>query len=347
MNIFKYIFIGSISIIKFTILFIKSFFIGLITIMSIFPYYIIKGLKFIFSKKDTNNNHQIEKKFIPITITSLSVITYLICVFILTRWYVQNERSKNFTSDFSNNMITNNEFLIEDTNNIYNDSTAITPPPTVTTDNEPPKNTNQNTTSQSVPTKANTNFINVNLNYYIQKNSETVAWLQVNGTKVNYPVVQNKDNNFYLEHDFYKRKTKNGWIFADYRDDFTKFKNNTIIYGHNLINDTMFGTIPNLLKKNWYSNKNNHYIKLSTKTTNSIWQIFSVYKIEPTTDYLQTSFNSAITYQEFLYKLKNRSVHKFNVDLNYTDKIITLSTCDDTGTKRVAIHAKLINIENK
>ena len=342
MNLFRYFFIGIKSIIKFTLLFIKNFFIGLITIITIFPYYLVTGLKFIFSKKNTNGNYKIEKKLIPITITTLSVITYLISVFILTRWYVQNERTKNFTSDLSNAPIIFEEEITEDNTNQYEDSTIITPAPET-----PTTNNNQTSNTNNTIQNANTNFLNINLNYYIQKNSETVAWIQMNGTKVNYPVVQHSDNDFYLERDFYKRKTTNGWIFGDYRNNFEKFNNNTIIYGHNLINDTMFGSIPNILTNNWFSNKNNHYIKLSTKTTNSIWQIFSVYKITPTTDYLQAKFNSTVTYQEFLTKLKDRSLYNFDINVNYTDKIITLSTCDDIGTKRIAVHAKLINIESK
>lgn len=348
MNILKYIFIGTIAVIKFPFLFLKYFVIGLLTIISIFPYYIITGLKFLFSKKDKNNNSEtqkIEKKFIPITILTLSVTTYLISIFILTRWYVQSERTKNFTSDFTETPTLdydiNNEEYTENTPNQYEDSTPIIPAPTT-----PEENTTTSTTTNTT-TSVNTNFINVNLNYYIQKNSETVAWLQVNGTKVNYPVVQHSDNTFYLEHDFYQRKTTNGWIFGDYRNNFENFNNNTIIYGHNLINNTMFGSIPDLLNNQWFSNKNNHYIKLSTKNTNSIWQIFSIYKIEPTTDYLQAKFNSTTAYQEFLNTIKNRSVYDFNLELNYTDKIITLSTCDDIGTKRVVVHAKLINIESK
>lgn len=346
MNLLRYIFIGTTSIIKFSFHFIKYFFIGIITIISIIPYYIIIGLKFLFSKKNnrTPETIKVEKKIVPITILTLSITTYLICIFILTRWYVQSERTKNFTSDFSKNPIiyqeeqtensTTQEELFENPTNQYEDSSPITPTP-----EKPITNTNQNI--------INTNFINVNLNYYIQKNPETVAWIQVNGTKVNYPVVQHGDNKFYLEHDFYKRKTANGWIFGDYRNDFETFNNNTIIYGHNLINNTMFGTIPNLLTKNWFNNKNNHYIKLSTKNTNTVWQIFSVYKITPTTDYLQTKFTSTITYENFLNMLKNRSSYNFDLELNYTDKIITLSTCSNSGTKRIAVHAKLIKIESK
>ena len=109
----------------------------------------------------------------------------------------------------------------------------------------------------------------------------------------------------------------------------------------------MFGSIPNFLKQSWLNKTNKPYIKISTKTHNSIWQIFSVYKTKPTVDYLQTKFNSMENYQNFLNTLKNRSIHNFNTNISSTDKIITLSTCDDTGKYRVAVHAKLLRIENK
>ena len=351
MNILRYIYVGFISTIKFIVYFFKYFIIGLFTIITIIPRYLIIGIKFIFAKKNSSNieHKEIEKKIIPTTILSLSVMTYLISVFILTRWYVQSERTKNFTNDLTQTMIKEettetenqeqeqpeNETTETDTNspNQYKDTTTVITPPT-----------KSNTTSQQ---KVNTNFISTDLNYYLQKNSETVAWLQVNGTKVNYPVVQHTDNNFYLKHDFYKRKTSTGWIFADYRNNFQTFDNNTIIYAHNLINNTMFGTLPYLLKSSFFNNKNNHYIKLSTQNTNSVWQIFSVYKTDPTADYLQTKFNSTTKYQDFLNMLANRSYYNFNLDLNYTDKIITLSTCTESGTKRIAVHAKLIKIESK
>lgn len=331
MNVFKYFIIGLIATIKSPFLFLKYFIIGLINIISIFPYYLITGIRFIFNKKERKNQKEkeLEKKFIPTIILTLSIITYLICIFIISRWYVQNERSKNFTNDLNYSQITNEGNTTEPTSDQYEDLSAI-----------PPQEPQQST-------EINTNYINVNLNYYIQKNPETVAWIKVNGTNINYPVVQHNDNSYYLEHDFYQRKTNIGAIFGDYRNNFETFDNNTILYGHNLINRSMFGMIPKMLNTSWFSNPNNHYIKLSTKTSNSIWQIFSIYKIEPTTDYLQAKFNSTTNYQDFLNTLKNRSNYNFNIDLNYTDKIITLSTCDDIGTKRVVLHAKLIKIENK
>ena len=100
-----------------------------------------------------------------------------------------------------------------------------------------------------------------------------------------------------------------------------------------------------MLNNWWFNNENNRYVKISTPTYNSLWQVFSIYKIEPTTDYLKTKFNSSEDYQNFLNKIKARSIYNFNTEITFEDKIITLSTCDDTGTKRVVLHAKLYSIE--
>lgn len=323
MNPIKYFIIGLTTCINFIISFIYHFFLGLITIITFIPKYLIIGVICLFNEKK-QKELQMEDKIIPIIITTLSIITYLICIFIISRWYVQNERSKKFRDSLNNSTeeITKQE---------------------------------QTSDQYQVPEKIYTNekypddltFLNVNLDPYIKQNSETVAWIQVNGTIISYPVVQHKDNNYYLNYNFYKRKSITGWIFADYRDNFKTFNNNTIIYGHNTLSNSMFGQLPNTLKPSWQNNKNYHYIKLSTKTTNSIWEVFSTYETTPTTDYLQSKFNSVETYQKFLKNIKNRSSYNFNVDVSETDKIITLSTCNNTGKKRIAVHAKLIKIKNK
>lgn len=319
----KYFIIGIKACISGLISFIYHFFIGLITVITIIPRYLFLGAQCLFSEKK-QKELKIEDKIIPIIILTLSITTYLICIFIISRWYVQNERNKKFTQSLNEltNIITQEEQDIPEQEQ-----------------NLPINSNNTNTSDLKI--------LNIDLTPYINKNSETVAWIQVNGTNINYPVVQHTDNNYYLEHDFYKRKTNIGWVFGDYRDDFENFNHNTIIYAHNLINRTMFGQIPYLLKKSWQSDPNNYYIKLSTKNTNTIWQIFSVYKTKPTVDYLQAKFNSTETYKKFINNLKNKSSFNFKTTVSENDKIITLSTCDDTGNKRIAVHAKLIKLENK
>lgn len=333
MKLIKYFIDGLIFIIHIPLYLIFFLWNGIKILFTTLPKYIYIGLKYITEKKDTNNPNQniLGNKFLPYITITLSIITYLLCIFIATRWYVQTQRNKKFIGTLNQDILAiQHDNIKKDTPDQYEGLT---------------KSVEQDTNTDS--NYINTNFINVNLDYYISKNSEAVGWIQVNNTNVNYPIVQHTDNEYYLNHDFYKRKTDIGWIFADYRDNFDTLNNNTIIYGHNLINRTMFGQIPYLLKKSWFKSKNSHYIKISTKKTNSIWQIFSVYKTPPTTDYLQSKFNSIEAYETFLNNIKNKSQQKFNIDLDFTDKIITLSTCDDIGTSRVVVHAKLIKIEDK
>ena len=299
------------------------------TILNI-PKYFILGLQCLFSV-EKQKELKIEKRIIPTIIITLSITTYLISVFILTRWYVQNERNKKFSDGLKEETK-----LIEDKEKFIDEYKNLTTETTKTKKNNY-KYYNNN----------NINFLNINLNQYIRQNTETVAWIQVNGTNISYPVVKHSDNEYYLNHDFYKRKTNIGWVFGDYRDNFDEYNNNTIIYAHNLVNRTMFGQLPFLLKKSWQSNPNNHYIKLSTKKENTIWKIFSVYRTKPTVDYLQSKFNSPENYETFLNTIKKRSNYNFNVDLSATDYIITLSTCDDVGTHRVVVHAKLYKTQTK
>ena len=292
------------------------------------PKYIGLGIQCLFSV-EKQKELKIEKKIIPTIIITLLITTYLLSIFIISRWYVQNKRNKVFSEELKENteQIEEKEKFIEEYKETINSTTTS-------------QNQNNNYPSDL-------NFLNINLSKYINQNSETVAWIQVNGTNINYPVVQSTNNEYYLNHDFYKRKTNIGWVFGDYRDDFQDFKNNTIIYAHNLVNRSMFGQLPFLLKKNWQSNTNNYYIKLSTKNTNTIWKIFSVYKIAPTIDYMQVIFNSPEEYNKLLNTIKTRSEYNFKENVNSKDKIITLSTCDDIGTKRVVVHAKLYKIEEK
>ena len=132
----------------------------------------------------------------------------------------------------------------------------------------------------------------------------------------------------------------------DYRNNSKDFDQNTIIYGHGRLNKTMFGSLKNVVKKSWYSNKDNYIVKISTESENTLWQVFSTYRIKTTNDYLQTNFSSDEEYLEFLNMLKDRSVFDYKVDLNSNDKIISLSTCHNESEK-IVLHAKLIKRENK
>ena len=107
----------------------------------------------------------------------------------------------------------------------------------------------------------------------------------------------------------------------------------------------MFGSLPSCLKKSWYTNRENQFIKLSTPYTNTVWKIFSMYVIKPEVYYLMTYFKDDIEHQEFIETIHKRSIYDFNTEVSHEDKILTLSTCSDDGTKRVVIHAKMVKVE--
>jgi len=184
-------------------------------------------------------------------------------------------------------------------------------------------------------------LIQVDFNELIKKNSDTVGWIQVNNTNINYPIVQTQDNDYYLDHSYDKSSNEAGWVFMDFRNDANFTNKNTIIYAHSRLDKTMFGSLSKALKSNWYENKDNHIIKISTPTENSLWQIFSVYKIEAENFYITTEFDSSTTYLDFLNTIKNRSKYNFDTILSETDTIITLSTCY-SDTERTVVHAKKI-----
>lgn len=170
-------------------------------------------------------------------------------------------------------------------------------------------------------------------------NKDTVGWLKVNNTNVNYPVVHTTDNEYYLNYNFYKRKNYNGWVFMDYRNSIEDLNDNTIIYGHN---GTMFGSLKNTLKEKWYKNTNNQIITFNTLYAQLRFQIFAIYVTTPDFDYLVSNYNYPPNYTNFLAEVKSRSIYDFGVDVTNEDKILTLSTCAEGGAKRIVIHAKLI-----
>ena len=188
------------------------------------------------------------------------------------------------------------------------------------------------------------NLINVDFTNLLNINSDTKGWIQVNGTNINYPFVQSTDNEYYLKRDFNKKSNSAGWVYMDYRNDINNLDRNTILYAHGRLNGTMFGSLKNIFDSDWFDDVNNHVIKLSTLTENTLWQVFSVYHIPTTSDYLQTEFSSDTEFLEFVNMLKDRSQYVFNVEFSETDKILTLSTCYN-DEERVVLHAKLIKKE--
>ena len=175
-----------------------------------------------------------------------------------------------------------------------------------------------------------------------EKNSDVVAWLKVNGTNIETTVVKTTNNDYYLTHNFNKEYNSAGWIFADYKNKVDGTDKNLVIYGHNMRDNSMFGSLKWVINEDWYNNEDNKYITLVTENETQIYEVFSVYQIEEEDYYIQTNFNTEKEFSTFLETIKKRSKKDFNVDVNKEDNILTLSTCANNNKYRVVLHAKKI-----
>ena len=180
----------------------------------------------------------------------------------------------------------------------------------------------------------------VDFNKLKEQNNETIAWLKVNNTNVEYPVVKADNNSFYLNHSFDKSQNSAGWIFADYRNKFDNTDKNIVIYGHNMRDGSMFGSMLNILNAKWYETEENTNIILYTENEKCIYKVFSIYKIESEDYYIKTEFSNDNEFEKFIETLKKRSIKNFNIDISKEDSILTLSTCANNNKYRVVLHAK-------
>ena len=189
----------------------------------------------------------------------------------------------------------------------------------------------------------NEKFLSLDFTKLLKENNEVVGWIKVKGTKINYPFVKHNDNNYYLYHSLNKKYNEAGWLFLDYRNNLEQDQN-SIIYAHGRVDGTMFGSLKDTLTKKWQNKKKNYVVKISTPKNNYIYEIFSIYHIKTTDDYLQINFNDSNDYNMFISKIKTRSAYNFNTNISSDSKILTLSTCYNDADKMV-LHAKLIKKE--
>ena len=176
-------------------------------------------------------------------------------------------------------------------------------------------------------------------------NTDIVGFIEVDNTNISYPVVKSSDNSYYLNHSYTKEKNNIGSIFLDYRNDLDNLSKNNIIYCHGRLDNTMFGSLNNLLDSSNLDSKESYYITLSTPKSIMTFKIFSVYTIPKEGYYIKTYFSSNKYFKEFLETIMKRSIYNFNTDVSTNDKILTLSTCKDNFGKRVVVHAKLLKKE--
>lgn len=172
-------------------------------------------------------------------------------------------------------------------------------------------------------------------NDLIKKNPETVGWLKIEGTDIDFPVVQrDNDNQYYLSHSFDGKEDKNGSIFMDSRCSITKPTLNTIIYGHNMKSGMMFGKLSAFLKKDYY--EKNNTIEFNTIYEKRKYKIIAVCLSE-----VAHENDSSFRYYDFIQPgtqgewdqfhkyVAEKNIYGADIDMSNQDQLLTLSTCND------------------
>ena len=183
---------------------------------------------------------------------------------------------------------------------------------------------------------------------YLAKNPDFVGWITVPDTQVNYPVMQTDNNDYYLNHGFDKKEDSMGIPFMDYRCDYVNPTTNTILYGHNMNNGAMFGELSKYLDGNFY--ESHQMIYMDTLYEKREYQVVAVclseVQYQDNNKFRYYNFinaDSEAEFDAFIETVKNLSVHNKYINVQKTDKFLTLSTCNNyTEDGRLFIVAKRI-----
>lgn len=176
-----------------------------------------------------------------------------------------------------------------------------------------------------------------------QQNKNIIGWLTLENTRLNNPVLQTDNNEFYLIHNYLDEKSRGGSIFADFRNDVMEDRH-TIFYGHVLRNGTMFGDLPKFTEQDYAEEHPVFYYETDAKRY--ALHVFAAY--ETTTDfyYIETQFTDD-TFDQFLSVIQQKSTIKMPVEVANSDKIATFSTCTTStdDKERFVVHAKVVELE--
>lgn len=189
---------------------------------------------------------------------------------------------------------------------------------------------------------------------YIDKNSDFVGYIKIDGTAVDYPVVQCNDDEFYLTHNFDKQPEERGAIYMSSACDSSLRDFNTVLYGHNWLDTTMFSEVTKYENIDFY--KEHPVIHFDTAYNDMEWKIFAVFitNADENEDdgyifnYIYPHLGGE-NFSGYISEVNKRTLYKTGVDVNSSDKILTLSTCsrkmDISGYKadaRIVVAARLV-----
>lgn len=179
----------------------------------------------------------------------------------------------------------------------------------------------------------------INLEALREKNPDVVGWVFAPNCRINYPVVQGEDNQYYLNHTWDHRTSVAGSIFMEATNspDFSDFR--TILYGHNMADMSMFGALHRY--ESQVSRSRNPYVYLVTDEGVLRYEIYSVYKADVESNTYALNLEDEARRASFIKLTKEESMYEIDITPAVTDRILTLSTCAGGASTRRVVHARL------
>ena len=172
-------------------------------------------------------------------------------------------------------------------------------------------------------------------------NPDVIGWLEMEAVDtINYPIVQGEDNDYYLHRTFQRTDNFAGSIFMDYMNKSNFGQRNTIIYGHNMKNGSMFGSLKDYRDQEVYNKS--PYFWIYTPTRIYKYEIFSCAEVDKFGQNYQITFQDKEDFQEFIYHAQDQSLYDTGVDVDYTDTVVTLSTCTGNEATRFIVQGKRV-----
>lgn len=313
----------------------------------------------MFPLKITLSREKLEK-YIYIEVLVLCSVIFLACAGLLADYYINSAKQKSQYDELSKlvqqHLPSSN---INDTNKESNAPGSSNPAESV----DPSENTGSSENSGGtgntvqVPTSKYTTVINPVTQQEIailteyapiyKLNHHLVGWIQIAGTRVNYPVLQTPDwANYYLTRDFNGENSRHGAIYVNESANIQTPSDNVTIYGHKMRDGSMFASLHEYKKEDFF--KAHPYISFDTIYDHYKYQILAVFM---TTAGLETDFayhtfvnGDMESFSEYVAKCKELSLYDTGVSASYGDKLITLSTCEHTiDSGRFVVVAKRID----
>lgn len=287
-------------------------------------------------QKPTKKSNKKKKKtrigILIFRLISLAII--IVCARVLLNWHKENKINDEVISS------------LQDETNIERDSIAVESLEgnSEDEDNNDEEN-NEDEDDEDDDSEDRIQLVSTNFEDLLAKNRDTVGWVYIAKTNINFPIVQTSNNSFYLKHNFKKEYNSAGWIFADYRNNFDELDQNTIVYGHNRRNGTMFSNLKKYLNNSFANKISSRYFSFNTVNQRYVAKVYSVYKMSSNKLVLYNSYENDEEYERFINEAKALSIYQYDTEISANDKTLTLCTCDDNTAYRIVIHSKLIPID--